>query len=244
MIPVIIEYKPVPFLSWKSKIEAQMPARWNDLSQRQLELAPYLKDDEADEKKVLQIFLDIPRRVAKRLDSYQAFCITRNLRFLHRAEPVSRFVIRKIAGYKGPGDKLHGVTFGAFIFGDTYFQEYIAGKKEYLDLFIACYYLGDGKFDEKDVGRRARAISRKGIKTREAIALNYLMIREWLGRVYQNVFEKREITDGKRDAGWLAVHDRLVGDDLTKQDAWATLPVSTVLRHLNRKIKEVQKYGS
>jgi hypothetical protein len=243
MIPVTLEYKPLGFLGRKT-IEARIPARWSEMNASQIVAIPHLQKGTLDESKLIEIFLGIKTEISRRLDSYQRFCILRNLRFVSEQEPLGNFIIKTIAGFRAPDNNLRGVIFGAFIFGDTYYQNYISGKKEDLNRFIACYYL-DGRFDEKKVEENARIISSEPLEIREAIAINYVLIREWLARLYPNVFQKADPTK-KREKfkGWVEVFDMVVGDDVVNEDKYAEKPLSSILRYLNRKMKEYYKNGS
>jgi hypothetical protein len=157
---------------------------------------------------------------------------------------MSKFVIKKILYFKAPANQLKNITFGAFIFGDTYYQNYISGKKEDLNRFIACFYYNKSGFKEKDIELNARIISLADISVREAIAINYALIREWLAKAYPFVFQKAE--SGKKQeksTGWVGVFDAIVGDDIANQEKYEEKPLSSILRYLNRKTKEYCKNG-
>ncbi len=241
MIPVELEYRPFAFIPWTRRIEKKLPARWSELSERQICAIPEIFT--LSDRKLLHIFLGIRKGIAGRIDSYQAFCIARLLKYLNNPEPLDRFMLKKIAGFKAPGRGLKGVTFGAFIFGDTFFQDYAKGKSTDLDRFIACFYSGKKGFDDKLIDKHAAAIAKESLQKRIAIAINYGLIREWLALAYPFVFQKVE--EGKADIskGWVGVFDALVKDDLANQDKYAQLPVSTVLRNLDMRMKNYYKNG-
>jgi hypothetical protein len=244
MIPVALEYRPFGFL-WRRRLETKLPARWSELTPLQISSIPDLQRDKLDEIKLLEIFLGVKRKIARRVDSYQRYCILRNLKYISQPEPVGNFIIKSIAGFSAPEKNLKGVTFGAFIFGDTYYQNYITGRKEDLNRFIACYYLPEGKFDDRQIESHARIISETDLPVREAIAINYALIREWMARAYPYVFQKVE--NGKKaenSKGWVAVFDMVVGDDIVNEDKYAEKSLSSMLRYLNRKTKEYYKNGS
>lgn len=242
MIPVEIEYRPFSFIPWTIRVEKKLPVRWSELSQEQISFIPFLNSGTSD-RMLLEVFLGLRKGIAKRMDDYQAFCIARLLKFLSAPEPLDRFMVHKIAGFKAPGRGLKGVTFGAFIFGDSYFQSYMEGKESSLDLFIASFYTGRRGFDENMLDKNAIAIRKKSMELRQAIAINYGLIREWLAITYPFVFQKPE--SGKKDntKGWVGVFDILIKDDLANQDKYATLPVSTVLRNLNNRLANYYKNG-
>jgi len=238
MIPVVIEYKPIPFLGFKRRIETTLPAHWSELTPEQLILIPSVFNDTISETHILQVFLNIRWSIARRLDSYYRYCLIRNLKYLNELDRCDRFIIPNIGRYKAPEPRLKGVTFGAFIFGDTYFQNYMEGKKADLDKFIACYYL-DGTFKDNEIDVRAARLSRESIELREAIILNYKLIREWLAESYPYVFQKPDSKDKKTSKGsWVKVFDMVVGDDIVNQERYAEQPLSIILRYLNQKAKE------
>jgi hypothetical protein len=244
MIPVTLEYKPIWPFPWSRSVEVKLPARWSELSYDQFTSIPAMQQGRLDDISILSIFLGVGKKIARRLDSYQRFCILRNLKYISQPDPFDKFIIREIEGLRAPGDRLYGVTWGAFIFGDTYFQDYIQGDKRALNKFIVCFYT-DGSFNEKLIMPWTERIKDVNPDIREAIAINYKLIREWLAKAYPMVFEKKE--ENKKQSGrsgWVAVNDLFVGDDVANQDKYAALPASTVLRYMNRKLKEYYKHGS
>lgn len=243
MIPITIEYKPFGFL-WKRTLEVRLPARWSEMNAKQIAAIPALQRENLDDSSILHIFLGIRRSVANKLDSFQKFCIIRNLKYISEPEPVGNFMIKEIAGFKAPGNRLFGVTFGAFIFGDTYFQNYASGKKDDLNRFIACYYTGKEGFDNKLIEKNAELIGKTDLNIREAIAINYGLIREWLAKGYPLIFQKSKSTRKQdKSGGWIAVFDAVVGNDIANQEKYAAEPLSSMLRYINRRIKENLKNG-
>jgi hypothetical protein len=244
MIAVTLEYRPYGFL-WKRRLEKQLPDKWNELNCHQIIAIPKLQEGKLDEFRLLQIFLGIERSIAKRLSSYQRFSIIRNIKILQNLQPIGRFIIKKVVGFKAPKNNLEGITFGAFILGDTYYQNYIEGKKDDLDKFIACFYYNRFCFSDKHLERNARIIGLADISIRQAIAINYALIREWLTEVYPYVFQKGE-PEKKRNSskGWVGVFDAIVRDDIVNQDKYLQQPVSVMFRYINNRILENIKNGS
>lgn len=243
MIAVTVRYKPFGFF-WERTLEKRLPARWSEMNPRQIAAIPHLQRGTIDDCKLLQIFLGIKKSIAKRIDRYQAYCILRNLKYIKEPEPLGKFVIKRLVGFKAPGDQLKNITFGAFIFGDTYYQNYISGKNDDLNRFIACYYYNRYGFREKNIEAHARIIGLTDIAVREAVAINYALIREWLAKAYPYVFQKAEEGQKqKKSNGWVGVFDAVVGDDLVNQEKYAEKPLSIILRFLNRKTKEYYKNG-
>lgn len=243
MIPVDIEYKPFGILPSR-RITAMMPARWSELTPDQMVVVPDLLRDKISETKVLEEFLRIRKPISRALDSYQRLCVMQLLKFLKEPQPVGKFIIPEIKGFWGPGNNLKGVCFGAFMFGDTYYQRYVGGDKKSLDLFIASFYYGKKGFSEKEIEKNAAIINKADPKLREAVAVNYGLIREWLAQMYPYVFQKQETGRRKKKApGWIKVFDRIVGKDIVHQDDYAKSPATEILRHLNEQVKEFYKNG-
>ncbi len=240
MIPVQIEYRPFAFIPWTRRIEKKMPARWSEMNEKQICAVPQIYN--LSDEKLLRIFLGIRKNIARRIDSYQAFCITRYLKYLNQPDAVNSFMIPKIAGFKAPGERLKGVNFGAFIFGDSFFQSYAKGKRDNLDRFIACFYCDKKGFSDSAIDQHADIIRKTPEFKRQAIAINYGLIREWLAQIYPFVFQKAEGGE-KTSGGWVEVYDMLVGDNLANQETVALLPATTVLRRLNDKLKNYYKNG-
>lgn len=244
MIPVALEYKPFLLLPYTRHVETRLPARWSEMSPEQISSIPDMQHGKMTDAEILTVFLGIDRKIAGKLDSYQTHCIIRNLRYISEPEPFGNFIIKEIAGFKAPGEKLKGVTFGAFIFGDTYYQNYISGKRNDLNKFIASFYTRNEKFDDGLIDKNAEKISKVKSSTREAIAVNYGLIREWLARAYPYVFEKSEEGSKKQTPkGWIDVYDMLVAENLSDHDKIAMTPASTVLRILNYRRKLYLKNG-
>jgi hypothetical protein len=240
MITIVFQYRPVPFIPFLRKRDIAFPSSWNELTPQQLENINLVLQPGHDERKIMRLFLGIGSLFARRLDSFQRFCILRQLRFLNSIDICDRFIIPRIGKLRAPEARLKNVTFGAFIFGDTYFQNYLEGKKEDLDRFIACYYTR-GEFSENNIERNALMVSGESIEKREAIALNYRLIREWLARSYEYVFQKADEKKKEKSKGWIGVFDAVVGDDIVHQDDYARQPLSQILRYLDHKTKEYYK---
>ncbi len=237
MIKVAIQYRPFSFLPFKHRRDLLMPSRWSELNDRQLESIHLALSGRTQDNKLISLFLGVNRFFARRLDSYSKFCILRQLTFLNKIDICDKFIIRRIGKLRAPEDKLKDVTFGQFIFGDTYFQNYCEGRKKDLDLFIACYYTRR-KFSEKEIEQNAAIIFRESIHKREAIALNYRLIREWLARRYPHVFERRDTKKNDKGNGWVGVFDKLVGDNIIDTDRYAGTTLSQTLRYLDDRVKE------
>jgi hypothetical protein len=154
-----------------------------------------------------------------------------------------------------PDGKLKSVTFGQFIFADTYFANYQQSTNETdLNKFIASLYLKkDEPFDEKQIQDHHAAIGGIDKNTREAIVLNYQLIHEWLALAYPLIFQKQEEMVSESSAidaeksqspksiegnSWIKVFQNFVGDDILHDEVWAAKPVNAIFAYMTRKYKE------
>jgi len=170
-------------------------------------------------------------------------------------KPYHEFIIRNLSVSRypvlyAPSPKLKGVTFGQFIFADTYFANYQQSNDEDdLNKFIASLYLGKNEnFEERLIQERFLCIGKLDMNIRQAIVMNYQLIHEWLALAYPLIFQKREEmsnddgTDRKcpvsDQSPWIKVFQNFVGDDILHDEAWAAKPVNTIFAYMTRKYKE------
>ena len=162
---------------------------------------------------------------------------------------IKNFKIRNLV-FQAPQCKLKFFPFGAFMFTDTYFQNYLnSGDVEDLNkMVMSFYHLQGEKFDEISIEKYCSLANTIDVNIRRAICLNYSMIKTWLTNVYTYVFLKETNPDKKiiktSEAGsWIDVYDNLVGDDLINNEKYSNLPTHIVLKYLNKKIREYYKNG-
>ena len=238
MTSIVLQYRPYNIFPLR-KIEKNMPSCWDELSPRQLQAIPLFRRGLLSETRMLQIFLGVKRTIARRIGAFQALLITNELSFLNKPSAVSYFAVGKISGFRAPADKLKNVNFGQFIFADTYFQSYLEGNTDDLNRFIACFYTDRVGFNENSIENKAKIIRAASIFRREAIAVNYALVREWLSNCYPFVFEHPyEGQKKQKSAGWVAIFDQIVGDDIVNSDSYAAKPVNEMLRFMNKQRKE------
>jgi hypothetical protein len=249
MKSVQLQYKT---LGITRKISALLPERWDELTADQLVLISSDYITTVDETEILCGMLGIKKSIAARLDSFQRFCIAMELQFMDNFKPHYSFVIRKLNWLNAPRPRLEGMSFGQFMFVDTYYEVAITSEDpEHLNKFIACLYLPEGKpFNEQLIEDRANYI-KLFFKPEEktAISLNYRLVKEWICERYPLLFRKSsvaELADAKpvaehsrsQGSNWVKVYESLVGDDIVNQDKYSALPVHTVFRYLTSKLKE------
>jgi len=239
MNTIEIGYRPIPFFPWTRKISTTHPSTWGELTPAQsIAVSCVFKGTMTDEK-LISIMLGISCRIVRRLPAYYKMKIIELISFVKDYTPYSEFTIKTIGRFRAPKPKLKNEPFGAFIFAESYFIQYNeTSDPQYLDRFIACWYRR-GIFREADIENRAKDIAKEDIVKREAIYINYQLIREYLALRYPYVFRKADTDTGSKDKStWVDVFDAIVGDDVKDQDKYAELTVSSVLRYLDKRIQK------
>lgn len=183
------------------------------------------------------------------------------LDFTEKTAPLNSFVIPAITvrgkKYLAPASLLRGMTFGQFIFVDTFFRNYGHSKSEdEMAGMLAALFLPENEpFSEENIPARRALMQHVDAATCEAVRFNYVLVFEWLMKVYPLVFPDIENADEKAEkaaakekekkqhdsAGWIKIFESIVGDDIVNQEKYAALPLHTVLRYLTRKLKENMK---
>jgi hypothetical protein len=238
-------------LGIKRKISASLPEQWSELSSEQLIAVSKNHYAEINEMVLLASLLGVKKNIAEKLNAFQLYSIGKELEFLLNFKPLYSFSIHTLRGLNAPRHRLEGMSFGQFMYVDTYFEvAVLADDTAQLDKFIGCLYLPTGKqFDEKLIQDRADYVAlffRPEEKT--AISLNYRLVKEWLCNQYPLLFQAPEletsdlkqnsVAERSRSSDWVKVYESLVGDDIVNQDKYAELPLHTVFRYLTTKIKE------
>lgn len=249
MINISITY---PFLFSKRTATGSVPSTWEELTERQFVAISRTIHGAEPDFRFLSILTGIGQRLLKKLHSYDLLKLSEEIDFVGKAGNThTSFIIRAIGGtdFVCPKPKLAGLTFGQFIFADSYYNDWMATQDETaLNNFVATLYLRPGeKFDNETTPERVMKIVNIDIDTRKAIAFNYGLILMWIQSAYPLVFAtapERPIAESpvrSSQSAWLKLFDSLVGDDLINRDRYADLPVHTVFRHLTTKYKENAK---
>ena len=253
MSDVLCKYRPVPFIPIYRKKWICFPERLEDLSGKQfLALSDYIHE-KGSHVPFLSAVSGIPKKQCRMLDEYQVYSLLNLTDSIFEPEGTTKHFFHKI---KVKRQTLHGyldgfkyVKFGEFIFADTYYQAYRAGKQSMLEKFIAVLFrpsLPESKgdlripFNEEDVDDRQAVINKIPARVKKAIALNYALIRRDLEKKYPFVFP--ESNDQFSGSGsWVDVYDSVVGDDMIHSKEYADLYLTTVMRKINKAIKEEMK---
>jgi len=243
MTPIVLEYFPSHWIRFSRKLNCQHPDSWSELSADQLIAAVRVMQETISDDELIASMLKLKIRLAKRLSAYQKFCIIDLLKFLDTHSPYYEFILPTIGKFARPQPRLKDEKFGTFIFAETYFEKYAATvDKAYLAKFISCYYR-TGAFREADIKPNSAIIAKLPADEQEAVFLNYFLIRQWFVEQYPNVFEPAADQSKKEKSSWIDVYDAIVGDDIVKEAEYANLPISTVLRYLDKRIKTNRHEG-
>ena len=254
MIEVVLEYKLFNFIPLTFKRE--IPQEWSQLTSKQMEFAAKVFYAKITDAKLVQVLLRIPGFVAKKLHPFHIFSLVEHLDFLYEFKARDSFAIPEMGDGVAPQPRLKGVTFGHFIYIDSYFQQY---SEHYvpliMDKFLAALYLPKGqKFDENDIDRRAKIMAKESYYKKQAVLINYRLFREWLHIRYHLVFPKKEEskTQGKEPkkklsnpkaalGSWVKIFDALVGDDIANSHKYENMPLHQALRYIQDNIKKNAK---
>lgn len=245
-----ITYRPIHFLPFHRTVSGSFPKNWGEITAPQLIAIACLYKGGSSDLRFLKTMSGLPMRVLKRTDDYERFKLIEQIEFIGDRRPFHEFIIKElpspVSGLRSPDSKLKGITFGQFIFADTYFGNYQETQNEDdLNKFIAALYLPEGKiFSEKHIQENFKAVGNLDKNTREAICINWQLIHEWLSLAYPLIFQKKEeLTHnpepGTRDSSiWLKIFQNFVGDDILHDDQWADKPINTIFTYMTRKYKE------
>lgn len=247
MKDLVVEYKwlgLIPF-RWKRTI----PEQWDEVTPQQLITLAKLYMEEINDMQTVALFYEIPKILVRWMPEYYIFTLINELDFITDFKPCNRFMIKKLAGLNAPRPRLDGMSFGQFIFADTYFEEYADSvNPESLHKFIASLYTPPKKaFSDKQIPDLAKKVALQDESEIQAIVINYRLIREWLMEAYPVIFSKGKEKEGTKEPvkrnkqGWLDVLDSLVDDDIVNFDKYAQMPLHNVLRYMSKKIKENAK---
>jgi len=250
MVNITLEYQPFRFLKYTRKINGSFPSAFDELKPAQLIAITGLINQTTSETAFLNIMTGIKKFRIKKLDDYHRYRLMLLFEPLTEIYPYHAFIIphinTPIGGIVSPKPKLSGITFGQFIFAESYFTSYQTDKNP-IDLhkFVASLYLPKNlSFNENEI--RFWDLDNKKVKPEilDAIVINYVLIKEWLANVYPMIFQTEQETDEPKthkkpgNSAWLKIFESVVGDDLVNHDRYALLPLHNVLRWMTNKIKE------
>jgi hypothetical protein len=237
------------FLWIKRKKKRNVPNRWSEISVEQLIAISEHYLGIAKEYEFLAVMCDVSKRMLKKMPVYLRYKLAQQLEFMTDYKPYNTFIIKHWGQFYAPKPRLEGMSFGQFMFADTFYNDWCKdGKDEDLNRFVACLYLPKNYFfDSNHLEAFAKRTARLEPEVKYAISLNYRLIKEWLTEKYPLIFEKPDGDERKKKRpstggnGWIRIFESIVGDDIVRQDDYAKLPVNVVLRFISNKIKENAK---
>lgn len=223
------------------------PESWNEVSPKQLiSIAKSYLGEEQDNTFVANM-LNIPKYITRRLNPFYVFKIIQTFEFISDFKPRDSFVFKRLSCGQAPRHRLSDLSFGRFVFIDTYFYDYAMDESEHsLNKFIAClYWPAKTPFSESLIPKRAAKIAKMDKTFKQAIAINYRLVKDWLETAYPLIFVsgngKTNSPERKMDSPLLKVFDAIVGDDIINSDKYAQMPLHEVFRYITKKIKENAK---
>lgn len=250
MSDILCKYRPISFLPLYRKKWLSFPERLEDLSREQfIALSSYINDPKKWNL-YLSAMTGLRKNLCRKFDELQVYHLIYETDPIFETEGTDKHFFIEVP-YKG--NILHGfhdnfkyTKFGEFIFADTYYQAYRGGDIEMLDKFIAILYrpkndkdTGDQRieFREDEVSTREALVNTFSLKLKKAIALNYALMRKNLEKKFPFVFpETNEPCSGS--GSWIDVYDSVVGDDMIHSKEYADLYLTSVMRKINKAIKE------
>jgi hypothetical protein len=261
MLKIEVTYRPFSWLPIIRKVASNVPQNWGDVNHKQLIVITCLYKSRISDIAFLKEISGLKKGILNKMSDFEHYKLMEIFEFVGDQKPYHEFIIRKILIYRkgkvlyAPDGKLKRVTFGQFIFADTYFANYQQSNDETdMNKFIASLYLGrNEKFDERLIQERFESLGNLELNIRQSIVLNYQLIHEWLVLAYPLIFQKREeltseslSTNAEKGwapkpiegNSWIKVFQNFVGDDIIHDEVWASKPVNTIFAYMTRKYKE------
>lgn len=248
-------------------ISVDVPETWKELTSVQFIAAVKLWMGDIAEDKFLCDIFNLPISAIKGLESYQRFSMLQMIEFLQNMKlPYNNFFMpvignKRYGKFYAPGERLKGCSLQQFMTADTYFQLFIINqdKTEYLDMFVASLYLAknqryvDLELDNKslrlvDIDANIAAQSHVNKDTKYAIFLNFLLIKVWLSKAYQQLFpssgdDEKQYTNkpALKPTAWLDIFDAFIGDNVPDMKKYQAMPATDAFRIMNKRIRESKK---
>jgi hypothetical protein len=191
MKEVKIEY---PFFIFRKTKTVHVPEEWIDLTGRQIAACAKIFTGTVPDVEFISAFFGIKKAMAKRVDKFCRYKLIEPVEFIASPKaPVNFFYLPEIpgTGLTAPGKRLKNVNFEHFSLFDTFFFDYINGrKKESQARFTAALYLKKGEtVTAIDFTERVDFIAKNVSKsTRYAIFPNCTFIRKWLSKPFPYLF--------------------------------------------------------
>lgn len=250
MNDIKVEYKLLGLI--KLSFERSVPASWSEVNPRQLIAIGEYYLGKYNDTHFIASFCKLPRPIVNLFHPYYILKLLEQIDFIKDFRARSNFILKKVAGGVRPKEKLEGLSFGQFIFIDTFFNDYAESMTDEISLnkFIAClYWPAKQRFSESKIAARADRVASLDPVTKQALVINYRLVKDWLAQSYPLVFSESssktaDNPNRKKESPWLKVYDSIVSDDIVNADKYAQMNLHDVLRYITRKMKEHAKQRS
>lgn len=252
-----------------------MPERWDELSPLQFIAAIRLWMGEISESEFLSLTLGLSS-VIWRMDDFQRFTLTREMMWVRNVRrPHNAFIIDRLPGTElyAPGTKLKGCTLQQFMTFDSFYSLYLAhsaqaketvseAATDALNSFIATLYRRNDEFFSireaqiaigntdgvklVELETHLLLVSKLPQAVKEAVSVNYVLIRSWLSKAYPHLFpegEDEEPTNAPKavkPVDWLKVFDAFIGDHIGDIEKFKAMQATDAFRIMNRRIREAK----
>ena len=257
MKKITVLYYPIKWLNWKRVAIGSHPEGCHEVSPSHLIAIATTYKGKISDVNFLQVMTGIKKRILRKLTPYHHYKLIELMDFINDLKPFNSFIIKTLniqeRSFFAPKPNLKNMTFGQFIFIDSFFENYqTSGDKSDMDSFLAALYLPPGeKFRESLLENNSPFMAKVDTLTREAIWINYMLIKEWLTQSYPLLFYKQEeekeqyeVNPKKKQhdsMAWVKIIESIVGDDIINHDRYAQVPLHNMLRFMTSKLKENMK---
>ena len=268
---ITVEYRKF----WRTRHrELSLPERWDELTGRQFVMAVRLWLGTVTQAQFLMGVFGFRESELRRMDDYQKWVLLHAVDWMQDLKrPHNAFFLRQLPGsdLTAPGPRLKGCTLQQYMTVDTFFSQYlIAAEKggqfvqEKLDDFIAALYKKENEVFSMTEGAamnlrpeeirlvvledHLRVVRGLDECMKQAIVMNYVLIRSWLCRAFPHLFpetEQDDIPTNKpkvpKPTNWLQVFDAFVGDNIADMEKYQAMQATDAFRVMNRRIREAKK---
>lgn len=232
------------------KRKGSFPEAWGEVTAPQL--IALASSTGLNETRFIATMTGLSHRWVKLMGDFQRHQVLQLIDWVKTNQQHDSFIIQHIGTGNhhlvAPKPRLKDFTFGQFVFADAWYNEWCDNQNpESTGKLVASLYLKPGtQFTEAAAMANLPVTCRLPMATKEAVALNFRLVLQWLAANYPLVFSgqhgsKNSESQKKQANGWVRVFESVVGDDIVNHDRYACLPIHTVLRFLTEKTKQQQR---
>ena len=273
-----IKYRPFSFCPFKVSRSANIASEWKHITPSHFTLIAELivKGTIANPTHALAKIFNVPEEIINSLHPFHQYTIMEQIGKPLQGEPDPRNYLptlqlktkTKIQILTGPSDRLSNLTFGEFIYADSYFMAYgISADQDFFEKHMAVLFrpstiksqlqtnelqppsINRIPFNPDQIEENTKIINQLPPETKIAWQYNYILLRQHLESRYEFVFPKVEEELEKTTTTettaiyqqWMTVYDHFVGDDIIHSEDYFNKNLHEFLRFLNNKIRESYK---